>query len=276
MRKLTPLLIVLAACSSDVPTTAPPASKVVQLTAPNLLQSVALDEGIPTTPVQNANSAAIECWNRVNQTSTPTFVSHQQQTLWFDTTAGRPYGGVLGWAKFRIEFKGYLGTYAGQPLKCVSVKHVTMQRMLYIEQNTAQRKTEFNFEPLNGWNWCWGTGCTATSAQVVIEGFVWWKWPINQDCFLCTQFSQNIFLGGTDYYADLVGPTRWDVAIYPSGYWTAFDYGGNGGLPNGYWQWGPTGPYVQNMYAYDVPQFPGRWYSWRGGQTHWTLTNLPP
>lgn len=281
MRKLFPLLFFLAACNSD-PVSAPVDSKkltAVVSNGVNLTLTPSTDEGIPTTPVQNSNSAAIECWNRVNQPSTPTFVSHQMQSLVFDTISGRPNSGVVGWAKLRLEFKGYLGTYAGQPLKCTSMKHVTMTRLLLIDPalgTIAQRKTEFNFVPLNGWNWCWGTGCNEMSAPVRVQALVRWTWPTNQDCVLCSQHSQDIVLGGTDYFSDLYGASRWEVAMYPSGYWTAWDYGGNGSMPYGYYQWGPTGWYVDGIYEYDVPQFPGRWYSWRPGQTHWTLTNLPP
>lgn len=286
------LFVAITACgdTATAPAAAPPAPELHPQTVkrvqmpkgPNLTEWA--DFSYPTPGTLQTGTPWQICNDLRKQQ--PSHNSNQKQSLIYDdynvlqTNPLRQYSGVVVSGRLSINFQGWVGTLSGQPVQCV----VVTSAVLYQARNfpsrpgqspSADQPAAFVYKgngPNGGWNFgfCMGAACAADSAWIHVQVRADWFKPCYMDISV-SNCMDHITLGGTVLFTNedqMDFLDVWDVKIFANGWWTAYNYGGNGGKPYGYWRWGTTGYHLLESYA--LTTTPG-FDAWNAGDTHWKL-----
>jgi len=255
-------VLVVAACGDPA---GPRAHGVGQVQRP-LASLSYLTGDVPQIPnvYTPPNQAADACANALN--GTQYIWSIQRQRLIWDDPVGRLSNGVVMEGTLKILFRGWRGTWNGQRLECVRLEQAYMNRYLFNNiSNIAQPATEWNIT-LPRIQVCYGeAACTQYPPRVYVEVYVRYKYTYNIDVAVSTGQNVLLELGGVE---TLATPNAWKVELWPSGFWQAYDYGGNNGHKYGWWQWGPTGYWIPGKYYWNNNPTS---YALRSGSAHWAL-----
>jgi len=268
--------LAVMACSSDpvAPTVTPveqpqpsqgmvvvASQKINQIQRPNM--EIYTDVMVPNTSVVPDNTSPATACDIMRKSVLANTVSDQKQKMVYDdynvlqTNPVRYYNGLVVTGRLRIEFRGYVGYYSGQPIQCVRVEKVSFERARYYPIKPfqpADPPTRTWIGPqANNWGFCLGVACNGAGANLHVQVEARWNRYCEMDISV-SNCSQTIYLGNLVWELPAGGymdTGQWDVEVRANGYWTAWNYGGNplnGIGPDaqmfGYWQWGPSRYYL--------------------------------
>ncbi len=254
--------LTLAACSDAA---GPDAHGIGQVKKP-LASLTYLTGDVPTIPTVYVppNQARDACINAMN--GRQWVWSIQKQRLVWDDPVGRLSNNTIMDGKLKILFRGWQGTWNGQRLECVGLEQAYMERHLYNNiSNNAHPATEWNIT-LPKFQWCYGDAqCAAYPPRIEVETYVRYLYTYNIDVVVNTGTHVLLELGGVE---TLGTPNSWKVELQPSGFWFAYDYGGNFGHKYGWWRYGATGYWIPGKYYWNDNV---NSYALRSGSSHWVL-----
>jgi hypothetical protein len=266
MKRLLPLAVILLACNDPVSPPRDTGRTAKPRSLPQAPSKFVTDEEIPAVYTPQSSP---ETWCNNAANAQPVVEASRAQRLKWDDASNRAYDWVV-WGRKRIHFRGYVGTYQGQPIQCIRLVAVYFDGQIQQPINSVHPKADFYWHDQYGYNanfaFCWGSSCSTNPARIHVQASKVWFRQINIDE---NQAYQTIRLGtivtccGGNYNAG-----EWDTELHPNGYWTVFNYGGNGGSDFGWWGGGATGYFLFGSYKFSST--PG-YYDYRDGQTHWTI-----
>lgn len=292
-RKLLPFAIVALAACND-PTSPKNPEKPQEQEATQLLVSSRTnlvrgpnfesytDFYVPQQYGPNPQTPAQYCVSQL-VLQAATWSDQTQKLVWNDyqiisNPQNRYASGVVLSGRQRIKFRGYVGTYSGQPIQCVRVEELYMDRT-----NNMPRPTGYTDQPalfaistppggINNWGFCFGSSCATNPAHLHVESTTTWKrwcnidvWP-SQNCWMPINLGLIImpFQNDPTFMTD----GQWDVEVRANGYWTAWNYGGNTLREFGFCYCGQTGYYLNRSYYYAATT---GYIQNVDGQSHWVL-----
>lgn len=246
------------------------------------------------TPVFPAPQLTPSQWCNATATNQPIRNFNFKQSLVYDDYAiiqsppQRLNSGVVVAGRYRVYFQGFKGFYTpdGNPLhsqkiQCVRANQIYMDRERYFptvagQDPPADIATQTYAKGNDGyynWGFCLGSQCATDSAWVHVQVSARWSKRCQIDLLPSTCYNLialgQIVTGYAVWDPPYMDEGELDVKIFPTGYWTVYNYGGNALRPEGYLTGAATGYYLLESYSYSTNP---NYIYWRAGQTHWVLS----